>query len=464
MYIFSPIGLIIATHMEVIMKNKHLTFEERLIIEEYLDKGLSVHKISLKLGRPDSSVIREIVRNRYQSGKCTLEKCDKNRSGEELCKKHFDSNDCIYQAESGKKCYTQFCRGCNIMCNSVQCQDYVPYICKRLKKSPYVCNGCNVRKCTEYGSPKYRYQARRAQVCYEDTLKESRIGISLTQEEMQTLDNLVSPLLFNGQSIRAVYANHKDEIPCSESTLYKYVDRCYLTARNIDMPRKVRFKTRYNHGPRSRSAQAFVEDRTYIDFQKYIENNPDSMIWEMDTVIGKIGNKKSLLTLLCRKTSLMIIVLLEEHTQEAIINALNHICETVSIQVFQGLFQVILTDRGTEFGNPYALECDQYGEIKTHVFYCDPYCSWQKGMIERNHEFIRMVLPKGKSFDSLSPKDVHLMMNHINNYPRKSLNNVTPYALSKLLLGESFLDALGYYEIRPDDVILKEKLLKKPRL
>ena len=55
------------------------------------------------------------------------------------------------------------------------------------------------------------------------------------------------------------------------------------------------------------------------------------------------------------------------------------------------------------------------------------------------------------------------MMNHINNYPRKSLNNVTPYALSKLLLGEQFLNTLGYYEIQPDDVILKEKLLKKPR-
>ena len=315
----------------------------------------------------------------------------------------------------------------------------------------------------ETGSPKYKYHARRAQIVYEDNLKESRTGIALSKEEMQALDNLVSPLLLNGQSISAIYANHKDEIPCSESTLYNYIDQCYLTARNIDMPRRVRFKTRYNHGPRAKSAQEFVESRTYIDFQKYLENNPDSMVWEMDTVVGKVGSRKSLLTLFCRKTSFMMAILLDKHTQEAVIDALNEICNKISIEMFQHLIQVVLTDRGTEFGNPYAMECDVYGEIKTHVFYCDPYCSWQKGMIEKNHEFIRMVLPKGKSFDSLSQKDIHLMMNHINNYPRKSLNNVTPYALSKLLLGEQFLNTLGYYEIQPDDVILKEKLLKKPR-
>ena len=255
---------------------------------------------------------------------------------------------------------------------------------------------------------------------------------------------------------------HKDEIPCSESTLYNYVDRCYLTARNIDMPRKVRFKARYNHGSR-KIHQESVVGRTYMDFTKYIDENPDMTIWEMDTVIGTQNDQKSLLTLLCRKTTFMIAILLERHTQEAVIEALNWLSHELGIEQFQRIFQVILTDRGPEFGNPYALECDENGEIKTKIFYCDPYCSWQKGMIERNHEFIRMVLPKGKSFESLSQKDVHLMMNHINNYPRASLNGISPYEISQLLLGKRFLSALHYHKIRPDDVILKEKLLRKPQ-
>ena len=346
--------------------------------------------------------------------------------------------------------------------NANNCPDFKQYICDKLQKSPFVCNGCeSAQHCRNNNTSKYKYQARRAQVVYEDTLKESRVGISLSKDEMQALDNLVSPLLFKGQSVRAIYMNHKDEIPCSESTLYEYVDRCYLTARNVDMPRKVRFKTRYNHGSRTKSFSEFAIGRTYVDFSKYIEENPDLNIWEMDTVIGTSSDNKCLLTLLFRKTTFMIAILLEKHTQEAVIEALNTISRTIGISLFQKLFQVILTDRGIEFGNPYAMECDEYGEIKTMIFYCDPYCSWQKGMIERNHEFIRTVLPKGKSFENLSQKEIQLMMNHINNYPRESLNGATPYELSKLLLGTDFLEALKYYKIRHDDVILKPFLLKK---
>lgn len=441
------------------MKNKHFSFEERIIIEEYLDKGESVHKIALKLGRPDSSIVREIQRNRYISYKPSTEQCEFHL-GKKVCTRKFTDEECL--REDNRKCLRYNCKGCDIMCNKDHCPDFELFICEKLRKTPFVCNGCSrILKCPNMFSAKYKYQARRADVVYHDRLKESREGISLTQEEMQLLDNLVSPLLLKGQSIQAIFFNHKDEIPCSQSTLYEYVDRCYLTARNLDMPRRVKFKTRYNHGPRAKSFQEFVIGRTYIDFSKFVNENPDTNVWEMDTVIGTPGGK-SLLTLLYRKTAFMIAILLDEHTQEAVINALNDICRLIGIELFQKLFNAILTDRGIEFGNPYALECDENGEIKTRIYYCDPYCSWQKGMIEKNHEFIRMVLPKGKSFDDFSQKDIHLMMNHINNYPRASLNGTTPFELSKLLLGEKFLQAMHYHKIRPDDVILNEKLLRKP--
>lgn len=322
-----------------------------------------------------------------------------------------------------------------------------------------MCNGC--KKYCHHDSPKYKYLARKAELLYRDKLKESRMGISISPKEMEILDNLVSPLILKGQSIRAIYMSHKDEIPVSEATLYEYIDRCYLTAKNIDLPRKVKFKSRYSHGKREKSFQTFVMNRTYMDFTKYLEEYPDKNVWEMDTVIGIPGGK-CLLTLLFRKSHFMVAYLLRNHTQEAVIRALNHLCEELSIELFQRLFEVILTDRGIEFGNPYALECDSNGEIKTKVFYCDPYCSWQKGMVEKNHEFIRMVLPKGKSFDHLSQKDIHLMMNHINNYPRESLNGATPFELSKLLLGKEFLQKLHYHRLRSDDVILRPKLLRKP--
>lgn len=436
------------------MKNKHITFEERIIIEELLNKSISVHQIALKLNRPDSSIVREIKRNRYMTSNefkeyipCVFRRTD-------ICEERHICGD--------MECFRE-CSFCSSSSCGPDCKEYTPIECVHLIKSPYVCNGCELCKFQKHRCRKYKYSARRAQIIYEDKLRESRTGVSLSKEEMELLDNLVSPLILQGQSIRAIFMNHKDEIPCSESTLYDYVDRCYLTARNVDMPRKVRFKPRYNHGPRTQSFQAFAFERTYKDFKTYTEENPGLNIWEMDTVIGREGGK-CLLTLLFRKSSFMMAILIDSHTQECVNNALNDICETIGIKMFQKLFQVILTDRGTEFGNPYALECDRNGEIKTKVFYCDPYCSWQKGMIEKNHEFIRMVLPKGKSFDDLSQSNIHLMMNHINNYPRKSLNDSSPYELSKLLLGNDFLQLMKYHKIRPDDVILKPMLMRKPHI
>lgn len=123
----------------------------------------------------------------------------------------------------------------------------------------------------------------------------------------------------------------------------------------------------------------------------------------------------------------MLIILLKDKTQNEVINALNVLCEALGIEVFKQLFPVILTDRGTEFLYPEALECDFYGEIKTRLFYCDPQCSWQKGALEKNHEFIRYVLPKGSSFDCLTQEDVTLLANHINSVRREKFHGKTPY-------------------------------------
>lgn len=434
------------------MKNKHLSFEERLVIEEGLNKGTSVNAIAKKLDRPASSVSREIQRNRHISSNELKDyiPCAELAGG---CERHNVCGD----TECMKDC-ANCLNGCGR-----NCKGYRPQECKLLKKSPFVCNGCS--KCENNGRircRKYRYSAKSAQLSYEMTLKQSRDGITLSPEEMEALDNLVSPLLLQGQSVSVIYNNHQEDMPCAISTLYDYIDKGYLTARNVDLARKVRYKKRYSHGKKTKDFQKFVIGRKYTDFEDYIRENPDLNIWEMDTVIGTQGGK-SLLTLLFRKSSIMLAILLNEHTQEAVINALNDICDAIGIEQFQKLFQVILTDRGTEFSNPYGIECDRNGEIKTKVFYCDPYCSWQKGRVEKNHEFIRMVLPKGKSFDEFTQTDIDLMMDHINSYPREQHNGKTPYEISELFLGNDFLQAVGCHLIPPDEVTLRPALLRRAR-
>ena len=102
--------------------------------------------------------------------------------------------------------------------------------------------------------------------------------------------------------------------------------------------------------------------------------------------------------------------------------------------------------------------CD--GSKSTTIFYCDPYCFWQKGACEKNHEYIRYIRPKGSSFADLDDEKIMLMMNHINSEKRDSLNGHSPYEVSRLLLDNRLHKALGLAEIPADEVTLIPALIK----
>lgn len=99
------------------------------------------------------------------------------------------------------------------------------------------------------------------------------------------------------------------------------------------------------------------------------------------------------------------------------------------------------------------------------MFYCDPMASWQKAHIEKNHEFIRYVLPKGKTFNPYTQEDITLLMNHINSTRRPGLGNKAPYEL----VGEDDEDMQALFSllkmdlIQPDEVHLKPDLFTKNR-
>lgn len=423
----------------------HLKLNDRITIQEGLDNRYSLNTIAKNVGKSTSTISREICKRRHYIGKRRPDLPDPCKN-----KKTCD----VYHLCQDIRCKSP-CRTCN-KCVTL-CKNYVPATCDKLSKSPYVCNACT--KANVCPNTRYLYVATYAQDMYENTLIESREGIDISQEELNKLDKLVSPLLIKGQSIEHIFNTHKDEINVCKKTLYNYVERQILSARNIDLPRKVKYKRRKHTTKMSLETKMSVLSRNYERFNEYIRDNPESSIVEMDTVIGTIASKKVLLTLLFRSCNLMLIILLEEKSQDCVINALNDICEAVGIEIFKKLFGVIITDRGTEFLYPEALECDMYGEIKTKVFYCDPQASWQKAQIERNHEFIRYILPKGRTFDNLTQEDINLVRDHINSYSRPQYNGASPYQLSKLLLDNTLHKALNLKEIAADDIILKPSLL-----
>lgn len=82
----------------------------------------------------------------------------------------------------------------------------------------------------------------------------------------------------------------------------------------------------------------------------------------MDSVIGRVGGK-CLLTIHFVETSLMLAFLRDSNTSASVIQIINLLDKVLGNEDFSRLFPVILTDNGSEFSNPKAIE----NEIRFHA-------------------------------------------------------------------------------------------------
>ena len=321
----------------------------------------------------------------------------------------------------------------------------------------YVCNGCT----DEYQCVlrKKYYLHRKAHEAYREMLVESRVGANITEDELLALDEIVSPLVMRGQSVHHIVTHNSDQFEVSEKSIYRYVAGGLFRARNIDMPRVCRTKPRKSKPVEHKVDSGCRIGRTYAEFLAFAETSGVPVV-EIDSVVGRIGGKV-LLTLMFKSCDLMLAFIRERNTSQSVIDVFNHLDEVLGRETFSRLLAVCLADNGSEFSNPNALEYDAQGNRRTRLYYCDPYASFQKPNVELNHEFIRKVLPKGKSFDDLAQIDISLMMSHINSYSREKLNDKSPFDAFSFLYGHGILEKLGISRIPANEILLKPSLLKK---
>jgi IS30 family transposase len=273
------------------------------------------------------------------------------------------------------------------------------------------------------------------------------------------LNHTVSTYVKNGQPIYHIFASN--ELPVSERTIYNYFEKGYLDAKNIDLRRKVSYKKRYQHKTDKTILKRIKQGRTYEDYLEYIKLNPDASIVEMDTVISAGDSRKVLLTFHFVKYHFQLAYILESKEVINVTACINDLCNRIGLDNFQKMFEVILTDNGTEFSDPESIEFEpENGELRCKVFYCHPYASREKGHCEKNHEYIRYILPKGTVFDFLTQDMCDLMMSHINSTKRPSVKG-TPYDFMALAFGKEVLDLLKIKKIDSKLVILLPTLLTK---
>ena len=329
--------------------------------------------------------------------------------------------------------------------------------CKILQHPPYVCNTCPLKNtCNKH---KLYYDARIAYEHYEELKSYSRSGIDITPETIEEIENSIVPLIKDKhQSINQIYANHDDLIYFSKPTFYKYIDMGVFSLTNLDLPKKVKYKKRRRKYNKERRELSLLKGRSYNDFCVFIVNHPKMHIYEMDTVIGKRDEQKVLLTIYFRDTHFMLIRLLDRKTVAYVNEEFKKFKNILGIKLYAKIFRIGLTDNGSEFFDPYQIEKDyDTGKKITNLFYCDPNRPDQKGGIEKNHEYIRIIYPKGTSFNNLTKEDVILLENTINNIPRDSLHGLSPYQVTKDKY-PLFISKLSYVTyIAPDDIDLSPR-------
>ena len=390
------------------MKKERITIEDRILIEELLRQNYKLKDIARAIEVNPSTISREIKNRRISNDK--------------------------------------------------------PISCPKTNKYPFICYNCPKKSCCN--KRKYYYNYREAQKDYNNKLKYSRIGIDMSIDEIEYWNNYFKDKIKDkNQPILHIFKNIENEFPKSIQSFYKYVHKGYFSSINDEMLARA-----FSYKPRNKKEtlktiskdNIIKKGRRINDFEEYIQNNPNANVVEMDTVIGKFEDTNCIMTLYFRRSKLMLMFLIKKYKPKEVTKVFHSIMKSLGSDLYKQLFEVILTDNGWEFSHPNEIEFNhETGEKLINLFYTDPYSSWQKGAIERNHEFIRYIIPKGITFDNLTKKNIIDIMNNINNVQRKSLDYQTPYLHFQKEYGSDISNIFHLIKIHKDEINLSYKLLNK---
>lgn len=388
-------------------KNKHMKLDDRIEIQECLNKSMTFKSIAKRIEKDPTTVSKEV-------------------------KLHA-------------KTYT------NSFCKTDEC-------CPKLLKAPFVCNGCIKRNHSNCKYPRRVYIAKDAQAQYETVLVESREGIPLNKEEFYRTEAIISNAVESGQHI--YHAIESNNLSVSKSTVYRHINYGYYSISRINLPRAVKFKER-KQSKNEYVPKGVKAGRSFEDFLLCLEENPEITYTEMDTVIGRIGGKL-IMTFQFVNVDFMFGLLLDNKTAVEAAGKIRQLKEQMNIAGFSfgDIFPVLLTDNGGEFSDVFSFENDLNGEPETKMFFCDPNSPYQKPHVENNHTLFRSIVSSGVSFDNFTQKDVNLIFSHINAVKRKQFNGKSAYDMFVFTYSKELAEVLGISFIEPKDVIQNSKLLK----
>ena len=315
--------------------------------------------------------------------------------------------------------------------------------CPTLKRWPYVCTNCKKRY-IDCPFNKFIYNAKNAQNYANYNLIASRKGIDINDEEFKKIDNIIKNGIDNNKSIYQIKIENKETINKSITTLYRYINKGYLTTSRMDLPYAVKYKKR-KHNKKYEYSNNKIDrsNHTYIDYLAFMHQNPGIYVWQLDFLGAIKTDNKNILSLILPNLQFILINIINKPNSKKVVEFFDRLEEELGTENFIKLIPAILTDRDPCFNDIEGICFSKItGEERCKIFYCDPYVSNQKPNVENLNKQLRLFFPKKNSIDKYTKQDIKQINYTLLNKPLKSLDSYTPKEAFIKVFGQDILNKL----------------------
>ena len=201
-------------------------------------------------------------------------------------------------------------------------------------------------------------------------------------------------------------------IPVSKKAIYKYARSRCLERHFFWKKHKKRSGQKRTQSEHRDPNKRTVEQRPFV----YAHGH-----WELDFIVSRFSGAV-LLVMVDRHTRYTIIKKLKRKTHQLVLGALAEISEKYSVKT-------ITTDNDIVFKKWTEMQ----DHLKADFYFCRPYHSWEKGLVENTNRWIRLFVPKRTDIALVSDADLQAALAYLNEIPRQCLNFRTA---SEVLLSE----------------------------
>jgi transposase, IS30 family len=182
-------------------------------------------------------------------------------------------------------------------------------------------------------------------------------------------------------------------------------------------------KLRIKNGKKRRKKRGSNAYRQQIPHRVDIDERPEIANtrgrfgdWEADLVLGKKSTGGALVTLLERKSRLLLIGHVRRKTTKEVNAEIKRL-----LRPYRHVVETITYDNGAEFKKHFKI--NKY--LKCESYFAKPYHAWERGANENANGLIRQYIPKGADMQQVTRRELRFIMGRINNRPRKVLDYTT---------------------------------------